>query len=182
MTCAAGSSSSVAESSRLSISTSSGLSNGRGVLTDCSTGASTSESATASPAGVCAGRDLIDAYHAMDLFAFASHSETQGMVLTEAMAAGKPVVALDGPGVRDVVQDRLNGRLIALEHRQLFVHALIWVASLPPQQRAALSAACDIPFERTWAFRIAHGTRLTLRVERQDDGRPWGEIIEIAQP
>jgi 1,2-diacylglycerol 3-alpha-glucosyltransferase len=92
-------------------------------------------------AGVCAGQDLIDAYHAMDLFAFASHSETQGMVLTEAMAASKPVVALDGPGVRDVVQDRLNGRLIALEHCQLFVHALIWVASLPPQQRVALSAA-----------------------------------------
>jgi alpha-ribazole phosphatase len=48
--------------------------------------------------------------------------------------------------------------------------------------RAVLSAACDMPFERTWAFRIAHGTRLTLRVEHQDDGRPWGEIIEIAQP
>jgi alpha-ribazole phosphatase len=48
--------------------------------------------------------------------------------------------------------------------------------------RNVLSVACDIPFERTWAFRIGHGTRLTLRVERQDDGRPWGEIVEVAQP
>lgn len=35
------------------------------------------------------------------------------MVLAEAMAAGCPVLALDGPGVRDVVADRHNGRLLA---------------------------------------------------------------------
>ena len=36
--------------------------------------------------GLCQGQDLIDAFHAMDVFAFASQTETQGMVLTEAMA------------------------------------------------------------------------------------------------
>ena len=40
------------------------------------------------------------------------------MVLTEAMAAGKPVVALDGPGVRDVVEDQVNGRLVSAELRE----------------------------------------------------------------
>ncbi len=40
---------------------------------------------------------LADAYAAMDVFAFASQTETQGMVLTEAMAAGLPVVAVDAP-------------------------------------------------------------------------------------
>lgn len=63
-------------------------------------------------AGVLTGGDLHDAYAAMDVFAFSSHSETQGMVLTEAMAAGCPVVALDASGVRDVVRDRENGRLL----------------------------------------------------------------------
>ncbi|GAA5482959.1 glycosyltransferase [Haloferula sargassicola] len=58
------------------------------------------------------GQDLFDAYAAMDLFAFSSQSETQGMVLAEAMAAGLPVVALDGPGVRDIVVDGKNGRLL----------------------------------------------------------------------
>ncbi len=57
------------------------------------------------------GRELADAYAAMDVFVFSSQSETQGMVLAEAMAAGAPVVALDGPGVRDVV-NRDNGRLL----------------------------------------------------------------------
>jgi glycosyltransferase involved in cell wall biosynthesis len=63
-------------------------------------------------AGSHTGEDLAGAYAAMNVFAFSSQSETQGMVLAEAMAAATPVVALDGPGVREVVNDR-NGRLLA---------------------------------------------------------------------
>lgn len=62
--------------------------------------------------GKLARQDLVDAYHAMDLFAFSSKSETQGMVLAEAMAAGKPVIALDAPGAREIVRDGKNGRLL----------------------------------------------------------------------
>jgi glycosyltransferase involved in cell wall biosynthesis len=58
------------------------------------------------------GRELADAYRAMDLFVFASKSETQGMVLAEAMACGLPVIALDASGVREVVVDGQNGRLL----------------------------------------------------------------------
>ena len=54
-------------------------------------------------AGTHTGQDLADAYAAMDVFAFSSQSETQGMVLAEAMAAGVPAVALDAPGVREIV-------------------------------------------------------------------------------
>ncbi len=62
--------------------------------------------------GARSGRELADAFAALDVFAFASHSETQGMVLAEAMAAGVPVVALDASGSRDVVRDGVNGRLV----------------------------------------------------------------------
>src|SRR5436190_15429583 len=99
-------------------------------------------------AGICEGRELIDAFHALDIFAFASQTETQGMVLTEAMAAGKPVVALDGPGVRDVVRDRANGRLISLEHRQLFAHALAWVAVRTNRERTLQAMAARRTAER----------------------------------
>jgi glycosyltransferase involved in cell wall biosynthesis len=90
-------------------------------------------------AGVCDGQHLIDAFHALDVFSFASQTETQGMVLTEAMAAGKPVVALDGPGVRDVVRDRANGRLVSVEHQQLFAQGLAWVALRTRRERAMLA-------------------------------------------
>ncbi len=62
--------------------------------------------------GKLSGSRLADAYAAMDWFVFASQSETQGLVLAEAMAAGKPVVALDGPGVREIVRDGHNGLLL----------------------------------------------------------------------
>jgi glycosyltransferase involved in cell wall biosynthesis len=63
--------------------------------------------------GTLGGEELISAYKAADLFVFASVTETQGMVVLEAMAGGCPVVAVDAPGVRDVVQDQLNGYLVA---------------------------------------------------------------------
>jgi 1,2-diacylglycerol 3-alpha-glucosyltransferase len=63
-------------------------------------------------AGARSGKDLADAYAAMDVFAFASQSETQGLVLAEAMATGIPVVALDGPGVREIAVNDHNGILL----------------------------------------------------------------------
>lgn len=63
-------------------------------------------------AGKRTGQELANAYAAMDLFAFASKTETQGMVLAEAMAAGKPVIALDAPGAREVVHSSAVGRLL----------------------------------------------------------------------
>jgi glycosyltransferase involved in cell wall biosynthesis len=63
-------------------------------------------------AGKRTGRVLREAYRAMDVFAFASKSETQGMVVAEAMAAGVPVVALNASGVREVVVDGKNGFLL----------------------------------------------------------------------
>ena len=76
-------------------------------------------------AGQKSGQGLADAYGAMDIFAFSSTTETQGMVLAEAMAAGNPVIALDASGVREVVRDRENGRLLdAQSSEQEFVEAL----------------------------------------------------------
>lgn len=91
--------------------------------------------------GVQQDHDLAAALAGMDVFAFASHSETQGMVLTEAMAAGLPVVALDASGAREVVRDRHNGRLLQQEDAAGFAAALAWVHDRTPEQRQALSAA-----------------------------------------
>ena len=81
-------------------------------------------------AGVLTGDRLISAYQAMDVFVFTSRSETQGMVLVEAMAAGVPVVALDAPGVREVVRDTVNGRLLEEEMVEPFVQALSSIAPI----------------------------------------------------
>ena len=91
--------------------------------------------------GTLLGEAQRNAYTAMDAFVFASTSETQGMVLTEAMAAGTPVVALDASGTREVVKDGLNGRLVANENAAEFVQALDWLYQQPTEQRQELSEA-----------------------------------------
>lgn len=52
-------------------------------------------------------------YHAaMDVFATASHSETQPLAYTEAMHIGVPVVALATPGAQDMMSSGENGLLV----------------------------------------------------------------------
>jgi glycosyltransferase involved in cell wall biosynthesis len=84
---------------------------------------------------------LADAYNAMGTFAFSSQTETQGLVLAEAMAAGVPVVAIDAPGVREVVRDGVNGRLLATEDSAAFVAALADVSEPAARERLAEGVA-----------------------------------------
>lgn len=56
--------------------------------------------------------DLVRFYKKADIFVFSSLSETQGLVIAEAMAQGTPVIALDGPGQRDIIKDGYNGFLV----------------------------------------------------------------------
>lgn len=58
------------------------------------------------------------------------------MVLTEAMAAGVPAVAVDASGVREVLEDRCNGRVLVREDATEFAAALTWIANLNDSQRS----------------------------------------------
>lgn len=80
--------------------------------------------------GTLVGKQLVNAYHAMDTFVFASRTETQGLVVMEAMAAGIPVVAVNGPGIGEVVRDYKNGRLIEEEDIEKFCAGIDWVREL----------------------------------------------------
>lgn len=60
--------------------------------------------------------DLINLYKESDLFLFASQSDTQGIVLAEAMASGCPIVSIEGPGQSDIVLNGINGFLIDTEN------------------------------------------------------------------
>lgn len=55
--------------------------------------------------------ELPDLYASADAFVFPSITETQGLVLAEAMAAGAAIIATDAPAVRDVLGDA--GYLVA---------------------------------------------------------------------
>jgi len=57
-------------------------------------------------------------YATGDIFVYASKSETQGMIITEAMYLGLPIVAVRAPGICDLVQDKINGFLVAEDEKE----------------------------------------------------------------
>ncbi len=61
--------------------------------------------------GYLRGKKLASAFASADAFIFPSRTETLGLVLLEAMAAGCPVVAAARGGILDIVTDGVNGYL-----------------------------------------------------------------------
>jgi glycosyltransferase involved in cell wall biosynthesis len=70
------------------------------------------------------GPALWDCYRAGDVFIFASATETQGLVLLEAMALGVPLVSTAVMGTRDILAAG-KGALVAGETRQDFAGKVI---------------------------------------------------------
>ena len=61
--------------------------------------------------GYLSGNELASAYASGDAFLFPSSTETLGLVLLEAMAAGCPVVGANKGGIPDIITDGENGCL-----------------------------------------------------------------------
>jgi glycosyltransferase involved in cell wall biosynthesis len=86
-----------------------------------------------------------------DLFMAASRTETQGLVLAEALTVGLPVVALDGPGVSDSVRDGVDGVIVpadpAADRRGRLAEAVRGMCG-DPHGRASLAAAARAGADR----------------------------------
>ncbi len=71
--------------------------------------------------------------HQADVFIHSAIYEPFGLVLLEAMAAGLPVISLDGGGNRDILVDGKNGFLIPSNEARLFVEKILHLSSHPNQ-------------------------------------------------
>lgn len=137
-------------------------------------------------AGKQTGRALHEAYRAMDIFAFASKSETQGMVLAEAMAAALPVVALNASGVREVMRDGENGFMLpARATPERFAAELERLRSSGVLRRVCrreASATAEL-FSRELCAELAlefyEDIRRATRRERLENTlSPWGTVLQ----
>jgi glycosyltransferase involved in cell wall biosynthesis len=99
-----------------------------------------------------------------DLFAFASRTETQGLVLAEALAAGLPVVAIDGPGVGDSVRDGVDA---------------VVVPSGPEGEVALRLAEAVLELGRDEARRSGMSAAAIAGSERFDLPRRIGEMVGL---
>lgn len=90
---------------------------------------------------------LRDCYAAADVFSFASLTETQGLVLLEALAVGLPVLAIPALGAAEIVAPQ-RGAVPGLTSPAAFAQQLVSLLDAPAQL-AELGRA-GIAFAREW--------------------------------
>jgi glycosyltransferase involved in cell wall biosynthesis len=112
-------------------------------------------------AGPRSGRDLARSYRAADALVLASHAETYGMVVTEALARGLPVVAAEVGGVPEALGHGADGVRPGL--------------LVPPGDPAALAAAL-----RAWLgdARLRRRLRRAARERRESLSR-WSTTTSV---
>jgi 1,2-diacylglycerol 3-alpha-glucosyltransferase len=119
---------------------------------------------------------LLDCYRAGDAFVFASRTETQGLVLLEALALGVPVVSTAVMGTADVLRDA-KGACIAPENEHEFASRVARVLS-DAGLRAALSSAGPGDAAKWSALALAE----RLADLYSDLSRPRGAVDSRAAP
>lgn len=103
--------------------------------------------------GYLTGANLAAAFASADAFIFPSRTETLGLVLLEAMAAGCPVIAANAGGIPDIVTDGLNGYLFDPADEQGAITATQRLLA-NPQERDTLRANARREAER-WGWAAA---------------------------
>jgi 1,2-diacylglycerol 3-alpha-glucosyltransferase len=111
--------------------------------------------------------ELRDCYQACDLFVFASETETQGLVLLEAMASGLPVVSTVEMGTRDVLRDG-EGCLVAPPEAGPFADRVVRVHD-DCELRTGLAQSA-VAYARKWRAESKADEMLAL----------YGELLDTA--
>jgi len=91
---------------------------------------------------------LNDCYRAADVFVFSSLTETQGLVLLEAMAQGVPVVAIAEMGTKSILREG-QGALIAPQDEDVFASRVKRLLSEPALRAEVGQAAAR--YAQAWA-------------------------------
>ena len=100
--------------------------------------------------GYLSGDALASAYASGDAFVFPSSTETLGLVLLEAMAAGCPVVGANRGGIPDIVTDGVNGCLYDPDVPSSLISAIQRLLA-DPETRRDLRQAARLEAER-WGW------------------------------
>ena len=111
---------------------------------------------------------LPDCYRAADVFVFASRTETQGLVLLEAMARGTPVVSTAVMGTIDVLS-QAKGAVIVREDEPEFAAAVAGLLT-DPRRRAGLGDLARRDAE-AWSSRALAGRLAALYETLRAHGR-----------
>jgi phosphatidylinositol alpha 1,6-mannosyltransferase len=101
------------------------------------------------------GGALPELYASCDAFAFASVTETLGLVVLEAMASGLPVIAAPAGGVRDHLRDGVNGLAYPAGSAHAMAEVMVQLASDDNLARRLARGARLTAEELSWEREIA---------------------------
>ena len=99
-------------------------------------------------------RELPSLYASADAFLFASTTETLGLVVLEAMAAGLPVIATAAGGVADNLRDGENGLAFAAMDVEACASAMERLVTARGLQQRLRDGARRWAERRTWAMEL----------------------------
>ena len=80
-------------------------------------------------------KELVNYYHAADVYVSSSKHESFGKVLIEAMAAGLPVVATATTGSQEIIKDGLNGFLVPIGDSQALARKILYLLNNPAKAK-----------------------------------------------
>jgi glycosyltransferase involved in cell wall biosynthesis len=117
-------------------------------------------------AGYLSKEDWRDCYAGSDLFVFASVTETQGLVVTEAMAAETPVVAVNEMGIKDVMASGKGGLVTRLDEDEFTqaVYRMLTDKTLYDQKKSETLAEADKWSSTAMAKRMLSAYQKLLQV------------------
>lgn len=121
---------------------------------------------------------LLDCYRAGNVFVFSSRTETQGLVLLEAMACGVPVVSIAELGTRDILLPQ-RGALVVTEEIDRFAETVYKILEHPDLQQRMSQEGQD--YVQEWSHSALSQTLLELYEHTLDNFATTNESYARAE-
>lgn len=119
--------------------------------------------AAAIECGRVAHAHLPEVYSAADVLVLPSRLDGFGMVVSESLACGTPVIVSDRVGAKDLVQEGVNGWIVPAEDAGKLADRLSWCADHLPELRGMREACRGSVENHGWE---AYAERLVAAVRR----------------
>ena len=108
--------------------------------------------------------DIIGLMKAVDIFVIPSRYEGLSVAMIEAMACGLPIIASNGPGLKDFINDLQNGLLFHVDDHKALVECILRLAK-DKNLRIQLSRGARESFKKNYDMR-SNITHLAILIQK----------------
>jgi 1,2-diacylglycerol 3-alpha-glucosyltransferase len=123
--------------------------------------------------------ELLDCYRSGDLFVFASRTETQGLVLLEALAQGTPVISTMHMGTRDVLANTQGTRIVNEDLTEFSAACIELLQNTTARQSMAVVAPQDA---QRWASSEMAGRVVRVYEELRGSVNSNSALLPVQSP